>query len=181
MVIAGDYHVQAASIEKEQLILDLLGSGVKISAASQAVIASERYSDCSQRVPRQITGVHLAAYFRLSETTMSLLGNTHDPDTKDINGHTPLAWTARNRHEAVVKLLLDKEGVDPDSKDTIYGQTPLSLAAESGHEAVVKLLLDKGVNPDSKETDGRTPLSWAAEKGHEAVVKLLQLSDALSL
>jgi ankyrin repeat protein len=30
-----------------------------------------------------------------------------------------------NGHEAVVKLLLAEDGVDPDSKDR-YGQTPLS-------------------------------------------------------
>jgi hypothetical protein len=176
------YHVQVASIEKEQLILNLLESGVKISAASQAMMADESYSDYSQRVPRQITGVHLAAYFGLSETTMTLLRNRHDPDIKNIDGHTPLAWAAQNGHEAVVKLLLDKEGVDPDSEDK-YGRTPLSWAAANGHEAVVKLLLDKeGVDPDSKDTRyGRTPLSWAAANGHEAVVKLLQSSDALSL
>ena len=40
----------------------------------------------------------------------------------------------------MVKLLLDKEGVDPDSKDSTYDRTPLSWAAENGHEAVVKLL-----------------------------------------
>jgi ankyrin repeat protein len=79
----------------------------------------------------------------------------------------------------VVKLLLDKGGVDPGSKDTVYDQTPLSWAVENGHEAVVKLLLAKGgVNPNSKDTAyGRTPLSWAARNGHEAVVKLLQLQD----
>jgi ankyrin repeat protein len=73
----------------------------------------------------------------------------------------------------VVKLLLDKEGVDPDSKDS-SGKTPLSWAAEKGHEAVVKMLLDKeGVDPDSKDIYGQTPLSWAAGRRHEAVVKLL--------
>jgi hypothetical protein len=37
------YHVQAASIEKEQLILDLLKSSAKVSAASQAMMASGGY------------------------------------------------------------------------------------------------------------------------------------------
>jgi ankyrin repeat protein len=52
----------------------------------------------------------------------------------------------------VVKLLLDKEGVDPDSKDTFNGRTPLWRAAAKGYDAVVKLLLDKErVDPDSKD------------------------------
>ena len=43
-----------------------------------------------------------------------------------------------------MKLLLEKKGVDPDSKDTAYGRTPLSWAAQHGHEAVVKLLQSRG-------------------------------------
>jgi hypothetical protein len=175
------YHVQAASIEKEQLILDLLKSGAKVSAASQAMMASGRYLDYSQRVPKQMTAVHLAAYFGLSETMIALLGNGHYLGSKDTYGRTPLSWAAGNGHEAVVKLLLEVEGVDPDSKDTESGQTPLSWAAGNGHEAVVKLLLDTdGVDPDSKDTaSDRTPLSWAAEKGREAVVKLLLDTDGV--
>ena len=79
----------------------------------------------------------------------------------------------------MVKLLLAKDGVDPDSKDSV-GRTPLWWAAENGHEAVVKLLLAKdGVDPDSKDSFGRTPLSWAAANGHEAVVKLLLAKDGV--
>ncbi|KAF2187188.1 ankyrin, partial [Zopfia rhizophila CBS 207.26] len=79
-------------------------------------------------------------------------------------------------HEAVVRLLLDKDGVDPDSDDT-YGQRPLLCAAENGHEEVVKLLLKDRLDPNSKAigkyNGGRTSLSFAAANGHEAVVKLL--------
>jgi ankyrin repeat protein len=74
---------------------------------------------------------------------------------------------------AVIKLLLAKDGVDPDSEDN-DGWTPLSRAADNGREAVVKLLLATNrVDPDSKGIDGRTPLSLAATKGYETVIKLL--------
>jgi Ankyrin repeats (3 copies) len=87
--------------------------------------------------------------------------------------------TPTGKHEAVVKLLLAKDQVDPDSKDASYGQTPLSWAAENGHQAVVKLLLAKdGVDPDSKDSYGHTPLSWAAENDHKAVVRLLLANGA---
>jgi Ankyrin repeats (3 copies) len=94
-------------------------------------------------------------------------------------GRSPLWWAAENRHEAVVKLLLEK-GAEPDSREGGEPRTPLSRAAVNGHEAVVKLLLEKGVKPDSRERgSGRTPLSQAAVNGHEAVVKLLLEKGAL--
>jgi ankyrin repeat protein len=78
------------------------------------------------------------------------------------------AW---NGHEAVVKVLLEKNAnVETIS---VSGRTPLSLAALDGHEAVVKVLLEKNANIEIKDTDGRTPLSLAAWNGHEAVVKVL--------
>jgi ankyrin repeat protein len=60
-----------------------------------------------------------------------------------------MAWTAESSHEAVVKLLLDKNA-DVKSKDN-YGQTSLSQAAKKGHKVVVNLLLDK--NADVKPND----------------------------
>ncbi|KAH0553143.1 hypothetical protein GP486_006671, partial [Trichoglossum hirsutum] len=83
--------------------------------------------------------------------------------------------------DIMAKLLLVKDGVDPDSRDT-DGQTPLLWAARNGHEAVVKLLFVKyGVNPDPEAINGRTPLSRAAENGHEAVVELLLAKDGVDL
>jgi hypothetical protein len=73
----------------------------------------------------------------------------------------------------IMRVLLEREGVDADSKDE-YCQTPLLRAAERGHEAVVRLLLEReGVDADSKDRYRRTPLSCAAENGHEAVVQVL--------
>ena len=79
------------------------------------------------------------------------------------------------RHDKVVKMLLRREDVSPNTADPEYGRTPLSLAAENGHEGVVRILLKReDVDPEPTETRyGRTPLSWAAERGHEGVVKIL--------
>ena len=60
------HHARVASTGVEKLILGLLESETKGSASSQAIFASRQRSwnpDYSQRVPRQITGAHLAAYF----------------------------------------------------------------------------------------------------------------------
>ncbi|KAI9778776.1 MAG: hypothetical protein M1839_007866 [Geoglossum umbratile] len=124
-----------------------------------------------QSVPKNMTGVHLAAYFGLKEVIIALLKDGYDLKFKDSHGWTPLSRAAGKGHERVVELLLEK-GVDLDSK-VQYGWTPLSLAAASGHDAVVKLLLERSVDPNSKDNIGWTPLLMAAAKGHETVVKLL--------
>ena len=87
---------------------------------------------------------------------------------------SPLLRAVKRGDENLVKLLLETDKVDVDSKDN-NGRTPLSWAVQSESEAVVKLLLETGkVDVDSKDNDGQTPLSWAARSGNEAVVKLLQ-------
>src|SRR5436305_14807866 len=95
--------------------MDFLNSEVKVSSSSQAMMASRGYSGYSQRVPGQMTGVHLAAYFGLTGAIMALLKNRHNPDVKDTYGRTPLWRAAENGHEAVVKLLLEK-GAELESK-----------------------------------------------------------------
>ncbi|KAH0594295.1 hypothetical protein MHUMG1_08134 [Metarhizium humberi] len=96
-----------------------------------------------------------------------------DIDIRDRHGRTPLSWAAKNGHEAVVKLLLEK-GANTETTENHYRQTPLLRAAKNGHKAVVKLLLEKGANTETTESYySQTPLLWAAKNGHEDVVKLL--------
>ena len=168
------HHARQAS-KSSRLVIDFLESEGKVGASSQALIADKEYFryTYSQIFPRNMTGVHLAAYFGLEEAVNAVLSSRRDPDLTDSHGRTPLSYAAENGHEAVVKLLLEK-GAGVESKDRYYGQTPLWRAAENGHEAVVELLLEKGADVESKDREfGRTPMLRAAEKGHEAVVKLL--------
>ncbi|RPA98561.1 ankyrin, partial [Choiromyces venosus 120613-1] len=95
-------------------------------------------------------------------------------------GLTPLSFAALYGNEGVVKLLLDREGVNPDSSDE-HGRTLLSFAAEGGRKGVVKLLLDReGVNPNSSDEDGRTPLPYAARNGNQGVANLLLQRGAIN-
>jgi hypothetical protein len=56
--------------------------------------------------------------------------------------------------EAVVRLLVERDDVEADSKDE-NGRTPLWWAAERGHEAVVRLLVERDdVEADLKDENG---------------------------
>jgi ankyrin repeat protein len=65
-----------------------------------------------------------------------------EPNLKDKDGRTPLAWASLNGKYAVVKLLLANDSVDLNCKDE-DGQTPLALASLRGHNEVAGLLLAK--------------------------------------
>ena len=57
------------------------------------------------------------------------------------NGDTALSLAAGG-HEAIVRLLIQQDGIDINSKDSC-GLTPLSRAADEGHEAIVRLLIQQ--------------------------------------
>jgi len=106
---------------------------------------------------------------------MSLPSDTKyvNPNRPDKGGQTPLSWAARNRHDGVVKLLLERGDVKPNRPDR-GGRTPLWWAASIGHDGAVKLLLDReDISPDIQDYHKRTPLEWSASCGHDRVVKLL--------
>jgi hypothetical protein len=132
-----------------QKVIGFLECKAKVEASSQALIAAKVSSwhlNYSQTVPRQITSLHLAAYFGIQKAAESLLEHVYILDLRDSYSQTPLSWAAEMGHEAVVKLLLDNSA-DLESKDK-HGRTPLSCAAENGYEALVKLLFNRGArNP----------------------------------
>ena len=87
------HYARAASTEVEQLVLDFLESEAKVSASSQAMMGSRSHSGYSHSGPRQMTGVHVSAYFGLTEVIIALLKSGHDPYSMDTWGKTPL-WRA---------------------------------------------------------------------------------------
>ena len=88
-------------------------------------------------------------------------------------GLTLLAWAAKGGHEGVVKILLERDDVNPNIPDR-YGETPLVIAARKGHEGVVKMLLERNdVNLNTRDRYGKPQLYRAACEGHEGVVKML--------
>jgi hypothetical protein len=75
----------------EQSILSFFESDAKVTASSQAMMDFRSYTGHSQRVPRQMTAVHVAAYFGLREAMMALLKNGYNLNVKDTYDRTPLS------------------------------------------------------------------------------------------
>jgi ankyrin repeat protein len=70
-----------------------------------------------------------------------LLDRSVDVNLADVHGRTALVLASEKGHDSVVKLLLQAEGIEINSKGDLYGQTALSLASQYGRDSVVKLLL----------------------------------------
>ena len=131
----------------------------------------------SYSLAKRFSGIHVTAYFGLAEN----MAKFSDVDRKDNEGRTPLSWAAARGHDAIVRLLIERDGVDINAKDN-WRRTPLSWAASQGHEAVVRLLIESNsADIDGKDNKGKTPHIWAAEWGHEAVVRLLIEKDGVDI
>ncbi|KFY05234.1 hypothetical protein O988_00146, partial [Pseudogymnoascus sp. VKM F-3808] len=171
-------HALAVQHTIKKLALPFLRNMNQVSCSNQAMsILNYNYPGYSQHVTMEVTGIHLAAVFGVAYLLQELTrgdGNKNCMyiDARDEYNRTPLSWAAESGHEAVVKLLVERDDVVADTKDN-QGWTPLSMAAENGHEAVDR----DDVVADSKDEYNRTPLLMAAENGHEAVVKLLVERD----
>ncbi|KAH7378881.1 hypothetical protein BKA64DRAFT_585172, partial [Cadophora sp. MPI-SDFR-AT-0126] len=90
--------------------------------------------------------------------------------TKDMFGLTPLAGTAMNGHDAVVKLLLEIGNIDANAKDR-DGRTPYSWAGRNGDHKVI----DVFVAHDTKRNP-KLIISWITVLGRVGNETTLQSS-----
>jgi len=126
--------------------------------------------------PKGFTGLHAVAFLGIVGIVPAVLEMKEwDVNAADCMGKTALTWATRRGKGEVVKVLLEREDIDPNVADIQDGRTPLTLAAENGHVGLVKILLERqDTNPNTADTKyGRTPLSWATWRGHEKVAKML--------
>jgi ankyrin repeat protein len=165
------YHVQAAFSDVEQLLLKLFQSDAKVTATAQALLIVKGYLNYSQRVPQQVTGMHLAAYFGMDELIKFLLMHEYSPHPKDSHGQTPIVWAAKNGNAAALRLLLE-EGPDINAKDN-DGWTALQHAIWNTELATVRLLLEHKADIMAKDNNGWTALHRAADSGREDMVQLI--------
>ncbi|EEU35470.1 uncharacterized protein NECHADRAFT_86213 [Fusarium vanettenii 77-13-4] len=183
-----DYeHFMGTSVSKypRTELEDRLDTAIRLRDTG-VVLEYMRRFDAAEKAFRKATEILESALTSMGrlETACSGHGRWRKEDVKRLEGMVglliknkggwmPLWLGAKNGREAIVKLLLGTNQVDPNAKDG-HERTPLSLASENGHEAIVKLLLGTNqVDPNAKNGHVRTPLSLASENGHEAIVKLL--------
>ncbi|KAI8660261.1 AAA domain-containing protein [Fusarium keratoplasticum] len=178
-------HARRADMSKVlDSITHLLREPTRVDAMIQARFSGSPgpvfetpYPGYSQLFPRQVCGLHLAAYFGLEEAVRHSLVS-QDSDLCEGTGMRVLSWAAANGHIGVIRILLEHNTVEAaiDKADE-YGYTPLHVAARNGHTTTVEFLLEKGANPQAADRHGRTPLSWAAGEGHPGVVSALLAQD----
>lgn len=89
------------------------------------------------------------------------------------NNRTALMLATRQRHENIVKRLLQVPGINVNVQGNT-GKTALISAIEYLNENIVNLLLQiPTVNVNLQDQSGYTALMLATEKGHINIVKLL--------
>jgi hypothetical protein len=167
------HHAREASTSYHRVI-EFLQKQAQVEASSQALMAVKRWPDQTgyrQEIPKQMTGLHLTAYFGVKGVIQLLLNRGADVKAADTYGSTPLHWACSNGHVDVVQLLLDR-GADIKAADT-DGSTPLHWACSNGHIDVVQLLLDRGADIKAANIYGSTRLHGACSNGHVDVVQLL--------
>jgi len=95
-------------------------------------------------------------------------------------GLTPLMWACRNRHAAIVELLLGRRvavnAVNPVAENGDGGNTALWFAAQGafpGATPIARLLLDHGASIDAPGERGATPFFMAVIWVHMELVQFL--------
>jgi serine/threonine-protein phosphatase 6 regulatory ankyrin repeat subunit B len=99
------------------------------------------------------------------------------PEAQPSRDLTPLHFAVVDGRMEVVRLLLEREGINIDPVDSA-GLTPLQYSVQNGHWEIVELLLKKGkpfatLNINAVDSAGRTPLHFAVMNGRMEVVRLL--------
>ncbi|KTG41094.1 hypothetical protein cypCar_00002539 [Cyprinus carpio] len=124
-----------------------------------------------ERLPNQISGLHLAIQSGSVQIVKILLDKGIDPNITGPKDQTPLHLSALHNQPALMALLL-RVGAQINSV-TQDGFTPLHLASQSGHTEAVAQLLEGKADIRVKDKQGRTALHWAAAQGEVGIIQLL--------
>jgi ankyrin repeat protein len=110
-----------------------------------------------------------------AETVEFLLNAGADPNTYGVRDQHILCLAARNCHEAVVKVLLERRA-SVETKTGYYKRTPLELAAgKKGSKTTMEILLAHGADINGRDPIGETALfravRWASVDEIEFLIR----------
>ena len=82
--------------------------------------------------------------------------------------------------EGIVKMLLEREDVNPNIAGTDNCRTPLSNAAWWGYEGILKMLLDQNdVRINVQDHKNKTALSVALSERHDKIARMISERAAI--
>jgi len=105
-----------------------------------------------------------------------LLTQGVNPNERESDGTTPLAWAATRTNSEIAGLLL-KAGANPNLTNEL-GIGPLALAIANGSLELVNQLLSGGADPNVARENGETPLMTASRMGRIDMMKPLLTKGA---
>lgn len=117
-------------------------------------------ADMSLKGDDGMTCLHLATQSGHLECAHVILGQTNLPrkfiNMQDEGGWTPLVWACENKHEPVIRYLLER-GADPLITDA-EGNIALHWSALAGSRTTCELLLNSGCDINETNNIGETPM-----------------------
>ncbi|CZT10860.1 uncharacterized protein RCO7_03554 [Rhynchosporium graminicola] len=152
------------------------------SSARQRWWSSYARGDVAEGL-KNLTSMHVAAYFGLVPLIDSLLAEGHEGEIKvrDNWDNQPLHWAAARGHVAAMERLID-HGADINDGQQDHVWTPLHMAASEGRIKAMELLINgihgKSANLDVIDKDIGTAVTLALAYNQDNAVKLLLDSGA---
>nr|XP_036582598.1 ankyrin repeat protein [Colletotrichum truncatum]KAF6791303.1 ankyrin repeat protein [Colletotrichum truncatum] len=176
------YHTRKISPPDEDTLQLLRNTEHTISSLNHVLWVDVPYS--TRAPPRNVRGLHLAAYFGLIEIFESLTRSDTEVDINiaDSYGVTPLSYAikggssgaAPGENEDFLKYLLARSGLDPNKASRLHDFSPLHDAAIYGNKAAVRELIRmKGIRLNAKDDSDSTPLHEAIRTHHFEIIRLL--------
>ncbi|KAL8905270.1 MAG: hypothetical protein Q9207_002741 [Kuettlingeria erythrocarpa] len=164
--------------EVDKAVAQYLQDPGKVAAFTQAAWYLNSESLGNWDIRKGANGLHIAAWFGLTEAIRSLLGHGLDVNAQDpAGGRTPLMLACRRGHASTTTLLLE-EGAFVNTRDSAES-TALFEAIDGDHSEVVDALLRRpelNVNEEYLYRAKRTSLVLAVT---EDFVKILADHSAI--
>ena len=115
----------------------------------------------------------------LDEVQSELL-HGRDVNDKDYSGNTALMYAVFEKHNSIVKLLLDQPRVKINEKNS-KGWTSLHYAALSNNPEGARMLLLHPTMDSANAKDSDTAVMLAVVQGHKEVLRELVKHQSVSL